>query len=343
MFYNRKLASIAASVLVIAAGAALAVPSSASAEETTLLLATTNIPTAPLNVRVIHAWAERLNKEGAGVLKIDVRDGPTVANHSNYYDRTLNDVIQIAWGLHSGAAGKFPRMEVTSIPFVTEKSEASSVALHRLYKSGLLAPEYDEAIPLMFVGFPTSQFHFRSALKSPDDLKGLKIIAGNKTLAEIVTALGAAPVSIIVTEVYQALQRGAADGTGTPWTAFEIFKLAEVTKYHVEAPIGGATGHVMMAKKKYAMLPEPARKLIDKYADEQETRTFGVFWDKVQEEGRNISRAANQTIVELTPAQTAQWKQKLASIEAEWVKRTPDGEKVMSRYRALVQEVKAGS
>lgn len=326
----------------LAGVAALGMPQLAAAQETTLLFATTNAPTAHLNVRVLHPWAERLNKEGAGVVKIDVRDGPAVANHTNYYDRTLNDVIQIAWGLHSGAAGKFPRVEVNSIPFVTEKSEPSSVALHRLYKAGLLDAEYDEAVPLMFVGFPTGQLHFRSALKSPDDLKGLKIISGSKTLSEVVSALDAAPVSIIVTDVYQALQRGTADGTTTPWTAFEIFKLAEVTKYHVEVPIGGATGHVMMAKKKYAALPDSARKLIDKYAVENETRTFGKFWDAVQEEGRDIARKANHTIVELTPAQTAAFKQKLAAIETEWVKRTPDGEKVMARYREFVAQVKTG-
>jgi TRAP-type C4-dicarboxylate transport system substrate-binding protein len=330
-------------IALLVSATVLCVPQVANSQDTTLLFATTNAPTAHLNVRVIHPWAERLNKEGVGVVKIDVRDGPAVANHTNYYDRTLNDVIQIAWGLHTGAAGKFPRTEVNGIPFVTEKSEASSVALHRLYRSGILNAEYDEAVPLMFVAFPTGQLHFRSALKSPGDLRGLKIISGSKTLSEVVSALDAAPVSIIVTDVYQALQRGTADGTTTPWTAFEIFKLAEVTKYHIEVPIGGGTGHVMMAKKKYAALPDAARRLIDKYAAEGETRTFGKFWDAVQEEGREIARKANHTIVQPTPAQTAAWKQKLAAIESDWVKRTPDGENVLSRFRALVQDVKAGS
>jgi TRAP-type C4-dicarboxylate transport system substrate-binding protein len=321
--------------------AGLAVP--AFAQEATLLFATTNPPNLHLNVRVLHPWAQRLNAAGAGVLKIDVRDGPAVANHTNYYDRTLNDVIQIAWGLHTGAAGKFPRMEVTGIPFVTEKGEHSSVALHRLYRTGILDPEFDEAVPLMFVGFPTGQLHMRAPLKSPDDIGGLKILAGSKTMAEIVTALGAAPVSLIVTENYQALQRGTADGSTLPWTAFQPFKLAEVTKYHVDVPLGSGTGHVMMARKKYNALPAAAKKLIDDFSAEKETRTFGVFWDTVQEEGRKIARDAGQTIVELTPAQTESWKRKLAGIEADWVKRTPDGERVLTRYRALVEQVKAGS
>ena len=317
-------------------------PIAASKAETTLLFATTNPSFLHLNVRVLHPWAKRLNEEGAGVLRLDVRDGPAVANHSNYYDRVLNDVIQVAWGLHTGPAGKFPRVEVNAMPFVVESGEVSSVTLYRLYKSGILDAEYNEAVPLMFVGFPTGQLHMRNPLASPDDVAGRKIIAGSKVSAEVVAALGAAPVSLIITENYQAIQRGTAEGTTLPWTAFQPFKLAEVTKYHIEVPLGGGTGHVMMAKKKYEALPADARKLIDKYSAEKETRTFGAFWDAVQEEGRNIAKSAGQTIVSLTPAQTEAWKRKLAGIEAEWVKRTPDGAEVLARYRKISAEVKAG-
>jgi TRAP-type C4-dicarboxylate transport system substrate-binding protein len=252
-------------------------------------------------------------------------------------------VIQIAWGLHTGAAGKFPRIEVTGIPFVVEGSEVSSVALYRLYKSGVLDAEYDEAVPLMFVGFPPNQLHMRAPLKTLEDLNGLKVLAGTKSASEIVAALGGAPVSLSITENYQALQRGTADGTLLVWTAFQPFKLAEVTKYHLEVPLGSGTGHVMMAKKKYVALPEAVRRLIDANATEKETRVFGAFWDVVQGEGREMARSAGHTIVDLPAAQTEAWKRKLVGIEADWVKRTPDGANVLARYRALVAQVKAGS
>src|SRR5690348_17277639 len=81
---------------------------SAKAQETTLLFATSNAPQAHLVVRVLHPWAERINAQGKGVVRIDVRDGPTIANHLNYYQRVLDDVIQIGWGLPAYVAGKFP-------------------------------------------------------------------------------------------------------------------------------------------------------------------------------------------------------------------------------------------
>jgi TRAP-type C4-dicarboxylate transport system substrate-binding protein len=195
----------------------------------------------------------------------------------------------------------------------------------------------------MFVGFPPNQLHMRAPLKTVEDLSGLKVLAGTKSASEIVAALGGAPVSLSITENYQALQRGTADGTLLVWTAFQPFKLAEVTKYHLEVPLGSGTGHVMMAKKKYVALPEAVRRLIDANATEKETRVFGAFWDVVQGEGRDMAKTAGHTIVDLTPAQTANWQKKLADIETEWVKRTPDGANVLARYRALVAQVKAGS
>ena len=325
---------------LIAGALALGMGAAPVAAEVTLNFATTNAPNIHLNVRVLHPWAKRLNEEGKGILKIEVRDGPAIANHLNYYDRTLNDVIQIAWGLHSGPAGKFPRVEVASLPYLADRSEVASVALYRLYRSGLLDAEYNEAKPLMFVGFPTGQFHMRVAPKSPTDFSGLKIIAGSKIQTDIVSSLGAAPVSLIITENYQALQRGVADGTTLPWTAFPPFKIAEVANYHIEASIGGGTGHVIMAKRKYDSLPEAARKLIDKYSSEQESRTFGTFWDVVQREGRKLAEKPGHTIVELNPEQTAELKRKLAHIEAEWVSRTPNGAAVLARYKTILAELR---
>jgi len=46
-------------------------------------------------------------------------------------------------------------------------------------------------------------------------------------------------------------------------------------------------------------------------------------------------------VVELTPAQTQAWQDKLQPIYAQWLKVTPGGEAVLAKYRALLQEVSA--
>jgi TRAP-type C4-dicarboxylate transport system substrate-binding protein len=137
--------------LLAAAFAAAAGSTAASAQETTLIFATTNVHNIHANVRVLHPWAQRMNEQGRGVLKIDVRDGMTLANHINFYQRALDDVVQITWGIQSQVAGKFPRSHVVTLPFEAESAEQASVAYWRLYKTGLLNAEYDEIVPLMLI------------------------------------------------------------------------------------------------------------------------------------------------------------------------------------------------
>jgi TRAP-type C4-dicarboxylate transport system substrate-binding protein len=331
-------------VRVSLAGALVATIALPAVAQEKLIFATTDVPTAHLNVNFMHPWAKRITEESNGAVVVDVRDGPSVANHSNFFDRVQNDVIQIGWGLHAAVSGKFPRTQVANVPMIAEKSEHGSVALYRLYKSGLFDAEYNDTVPLVYVAFPPAVLHFRTPRSAPDDIKGTKIIAGSRTLSETVTELGAAPVSIIVSEIYSALQRATADGTATTWTAFQPFKLAEVTRYHVETALGSSTSMLFMAKKRYDALPAAARKVIDDHAVETETRNFGKFWDKVAAEERDrIKALPEHTVVTPSPEVQARWRQAISGVEANWIKNTPDGDKVMARYRAILNELRAGS
>src|ERR1700685_1958463 len=123
----------------------------ARADEPTLLFATTNAPTTRLNMQFLHPWAEAINADGKGAVQIDTRDGTSIANFENYYDRVTSNVVQISWGLLSTVAGKFPRSDVATLPFMAKSAADASQALWRLYKQGVIAGEYVGLHPLMII------------------------------------------------------------------------------------------------------------------------------------------------------------------------------------------------
>jgi len=318
---------------------ALVLATPAAAEETVLKFGLVDGPTAHINAQVLHPWAKRVSDAGAGAVKIEVYDGATLVSRANFYDRTLTDVVQIAWGLHSNVAGKFPRMDVVTVPYLTDNATVASVAAWRLYKSGLVDAEFDQVVPLYISGFPPVSLHFASAPRGLDDLAGVKLISGSKVLADVVTRLNGTPITLTLTEAYQSIQRRVVDGILIQFTAFQPFKLAEVTKYHVDVPLGSSSGMVFMAKSRYQALPDVARRALDANSGEAQSRAFGQFWDKVQEEGRAMVKAeAGQTMVTLAPAQAESWRKRLAPIGEEWAASTPDGKKVLEAFRALVAE-----
>src|SRR6185312_5332009 len=102
--------------------ASFAWAAAAQAEETNLIVATDGPTGTPVAVRVFHPWAEHINEIGKGVLHLDVRDGMSIVNPTNFYDRVQNDVVQIAWGSLGNLTGTFPHAEFSMLPFQAEKS-----------------------------------------------------------------------------------------------------------------------------------------------------------------------------------------------------------------------------
>ena len=324
---------------------ATALSAPAAAEEVRLIFATVSPSSFQTNIQVHHPWAARINEQGKGIIQLDVRDGPAIANQTNFYARVVNDVVQISWGLQGPLGGKFPLTEVASIPFMPEKSEHRSVALWRLHKTGMLDSEYEEIVPLALVAFPHNGLHIAKPLRTLDELSGAKLIVTSKLVGQAITRLGGTPITLPLLETYESLQRGTVDGVVTAWTAIEPLKLNEVTSYHVDVELGGGTGVVPMARKRYQALPEAARKILDANSGEGHTRHFGRFWDSEQEKGRAIIArgGAKHAVHSLTPAQDAEWRRRVAPIVDEWARNTPNGEKLVSTFRSLVAQVKAGS
>jgi TRAP-type C4-dicarboxylate transport system substrate-binding protein len=335
----KLIASVAAIALALAA-----VP--AGAEEIVLKFATTNAPTSRLVTTNLRPYAQAITDDGKGLVKVETYDGQSIANQANHLDRTLADVIQIGWGLTSTFGGKFPRSDAGALPFVSDDSESASVAFWRIYKKGLLDAEYGDIHPLILSYLTQAGLHLRKPMKSLTDLAGLKLVASGWATGQAISKLGAAPLTIPLNEMYEAIQRGTADGAMVSWTSFNPFKLAEVTIYHVDTTLGTAPAFVYMAQKKYASLPAEVRAVLDRHTGEAEARRFGAWWDGEKKAGLAdvVARNdVNRQIVHLTAAQADSWKAKTLSIQEEWAKNVPDGAKVLAAYEEELAKVKAGN
>ena len=329
---------LTSSVLVVVMGV-LAGSAAASAKEATLVFATTTPPTQAAAVQVFHPWAARVNEAGKGVLHIEVRDGPAIASGQNFYDRVMNDVVQIAWGVHGGL-GIFPLTDVVRVPYLVADAERGSIALWRLYKSGLMDSEYKELYPIDLSMFPQTRLHAVRPSRAIDSFEGMRIVVNAKLSGEVVSRLGGTPVTIMLQEAYQALQRRTVEGIVTGFPGVLPYKLQEVTSYHLEAQLGGGAGFVFLTRKKYDSLPEAARKVLDANSGEETSRIHGVFNDAEQARGRaTVAAMDGQTIATPTAEQHETFRRKLAPIADEWAKSTPGGVPVLAKFRELLAEV----
>ena len=329
-------------LLAAAAALVLAASSTARAEETPMIFDIIGTPGSAAMVHALEPWAARVNSEAKGMIRIDVREGMTLANFENIYDRVLDDAIQIGWGMQNAVAGKFPLSEVPAVPFLVKSAEAGSVAFWRLYKTGLLDKEYNQIVPLATGMLGAGGLHMRAPLKTFQDLDGLKLIVAGRMQSQTIAALGGAPISIPLTDVYQAVQRNTVDGVVIGWGGVQSFKLEQVAPYHVDISVGTSISMVFMAKKKFQSLPAAAQKILIDTSGEALSRQYGraVDQDAAAQRGRILAEKG-QTVVEVPPAVLAQWTVKTEPVVTAWAKSRANGDEVLMKFRQLYTEAAA--
>jgi TRAP-type C4-dicarboxylate transport system substrate-binding protein len=306
-----------------------------AAEPVTLKFAFPPPPQSQLYTWGIKPWIEEVENASASTLEIKFFPGPTLANNTNALDRVASDVAQMAFGALGSYGDQFAKSNVVGLPFLSTTDEKTSVALWRLYDRGLLDEAYGRVRPLGLFVFPPAGIHSTTRIDTLDDLKGMKTAVYGRAPGQILEILGATGVSMPTEASYQAAQRGLVTAIMTGWSAVLPFKLQDVVHQHLNAALGHIVGLIMMNKGAYAALPEAARKAIDAHSGESFSRRMGQTTDRMNALGGTVvCKQPGQTCYELSPEQAAIWEKRLAPLQDDWVKGTPDGAKILAAYKA---------
>ncbi len=203
--------------------------------------------------------------EGASDLKVQVfLGGELGAGPVEQYVRVVQGVADAAWGLQGYTSTQFPRSMLVELPGMVPEGESGAEKIWAAYDDHL-AGEFPGAKPLaLWVSELNSIIMRDKEIRTPDDLKGLKIRVAGAVAAEAVTALGAVPVQMPIFEVYNALQTGLIDGVITGASAIADFKLHEVANaYTVGAPLGRISFYFVMSQASYDALSDEQKAAVD--------------------------------------------------------------------------------
>jgi TRAP-type C4-dicarboxylate transport system substrate-binding protein len=161
--------------------------------------------------------------------------------------------------------------------------------------------------------------HTKKPVNKLEDLKGIKIRAFG-AVTKIVTALGGAPVSMPMSEVYDALSRGVAEGSVAPYEALEGFKWGEVVKYSTEAwgmyYVG--TFFVVMNKDRWNSLPADIQNIIEKM-NEEWIEKHGRAWDEIDKAGKEFTIKLGNKIISVSKEENERWAKAVRPILDDYV------------------------
>jgi TRAP-type C4-dicarboxylate transport system substrate-binding protein len=147
----------------------------------------------------------------------------------------------------------------------------------------------------------------KTKLKTPDDIKGLKIRTIS-TPVELVTfrAWGANPTPVDWGQTYTALQQGVVEGMqsniGPVWAA----KFYEVVKYNIRLNYTASFGEVFISGKKFESLSKKHQDVVLAAAQETEAWIGKYASEKLGEYLKDLE-GHKMEIYYPTPAEYAQW------------------------------------
>jgi tripartite ATP-independent transporter DctP family solute receptor len=199
----------------------------------TLKLAHSLDTSHPVHHGMVH-MKEQLELLSDGAMTIEIYPGAVLGGETECLEQLQNGVLAMTKTSTGPMESFVPAMQVFGLPYLFRDAEhfwkfADSEAGKELLHKGADRNMYG----LCYYDAGSRNFYTAiRQIKTPDDLKGLKIRVMNSPMAiKMVEMMGASPTPISWGELYSALAQGIVDGAENNPPSFYSNKHYEICKY----------------------------------------------------------------------------------------------------------------
>jgi TRAP-type C4-dicarboxylate transport system substrate-binding protein len=318
-----------------------------------LTLASSSLLAAPVVLRASHQFPGgkgdvrdemvqiiARDAKAAGVdLDVQVYPGAALFKPNEQWNALVNGQLDISSFPLDYASGKVREFGATLMPGLVRSHERAARINDSQFMKDIRA-RIDQAGVLVLAdawlaGAVASK---KGCIRTPADMKGLKIRSAGPTFAAMWQAAGASIVSIPSNEVYNALQTGVADATDTSSGSFVSFRIYEQVKC-ITAPGENALWFmyepVLMSKKSFSRLDKKQQDAL-LAAGRKAQAYFAREAKGLDDEMIKTFKQHNVEVVTLTSAEYDQWlKVAQQSSYSEFAKDVPDGKKLIDAALAV--------
>ena len=265
-------------------------------------------PTHVIWTDVLTPWAKEVESLSKG--RLTVRMFPAMqlgGKPPELYRQAVQGISDISFTLPGYTANDFPMMALTELPGTATSAEDGTRKLWKHFDQ-FLAREFKETKVLMLWNSDTASLMSRAKpIRTLEDMKGMKIRTPSAAQSSQIEALGATPIDMPATAIYNALERGVIDASQIPMSAALDFKLIEVAKHFtVDAPLGRSPFLVAMNRGRYEKLPPDLKKIIDDTTGLKLSLKGAETYDKKNSESLAAAKK-DRDLIPLTKAEHARW------------------------------------
>ena len=323
--------SLAAALGALAAGLAFAATPAAAQTRWDL---STVWPEGNFHTQNAKRFAEEVEKATKGQVKITVKAGGQLGFKGPEHLRAVRDgLVPMADILNNQQIGDEPILGVESIPFLISSADELKV-LHKHIR-----PVYDQIAArnnqkiLYVVPWPTQYLHLKVKSADVAGLKAIKVRVPDKGAADMLSAVGLAPVLIPWGETIPALASGAVAGVSTSSVSGVDGKFWEFLKYVYPTNHVWSSQLVTVNLDAWKKLPADQQSAIEAVAKRLEPDFWAVS-HKADADSLAMLKSKGMEVAPISQAMMAELRAKTAHMLAEYQKRVPAAQPALKAYLA---------
>lgn len=265
-------------------------------------------------------WIEMVETRTGNKVKVKAMYSSTLLNSKNTVEGILRGVADVGMNVSSFRPERFPMMALLNYPHPYKHTMVPIQIAWDMYNK-FDPPEFKGVKIVSFscngLGDNGCGFFGRFPVNTMADLKG-KEIRATGTGVQALEKLGASPVFLPVSEIYEALQKNIIKGNYTTFEIIKPFKFNEVIDYITPFPAPAGVMFTIVNEKKFNSWPEDLKKVIEDIKMEHSTWA-GNFAYAAGQEGLDFAVAGGVEKTTVSPEEKEKMMQILKSMTDEWL------------------------
>jgi tripartite ATP-independent transporter DctP family solute receptor len=216
-------------------------------------------------------FSELVKAGSHGRLSVEVNPGGKVGENLEMLTHLRDGTLDISINFHGTLSTVVPEVAAFGLPYAFSSPKKMWEILDGDVGQDL-AQKIESQDMIALAWMDAGSYHIsnrKRPIVKPEDLRALKIrTTSDKAMTDTLSALGALPMPISFSDLYEALKTGYADGQQNSLVNFKQKNLHEVQKYLSLTYHSYGLAPLLMSRKKWNVLSADDRKTVQEAARE---------------------------------------------------------------------------
>lgn len=292
----------------------------------------------PATVAMQHFKSE-LEALSNGKVEVRLYPGSGLGTEEDMLDHVRRGTVQVAL-VSSVLSRDEPRVISMEMPYIIQSWDQA----RRVYLGdglNLLLGEYSLRTKVLIKGvFPQGfrQVSSRFPLRNFSDFQGWKLrVPSSEAFMRIFSAVGAVPVPIPFTELYQSMKQRIVDGQDTPYSNVRAGSYSSVQANILETGHAFSVAFVLVNGRFYNQLPKDLRAMFDSCMASAVNLSWNLTEDD-EDASRRILRDEGVFFWKMDDAFKAKMQESMKSVHA-WFYETIPGSAAFADYCKRMERI----